>query len=83
MLQKIIHENVQAILVTPDWPTKSWYSLLNAICVSEPIFIPVIHDTLSLCSVPGHQHPLQGRLTLRAQQVHGKNYGSKVIPMEL
>ena len=75
VVQKIIHENAQGILVVPNWPTQSWYSLLQHIVMMPVLNMPVTNETLCLpCSgsrpVP---HPLSGRMTLQAYLVNGRN----------
>ena len=75
VLQKILNEKAEAILITPDWPTKSWFALLPNIIVGKPLMIDVVHDTLFLCSSAPHRiHPLAGKLRLRAQKVQGRLY---------
>jgi len=77
VLQKIVADKVTGVIVVPDWPTKSWYAMLNKMTVAQPMLIPVNNDTLYLpCSVnhPNRKHPLSGTLNLKACMVCGRDF---------
>jgi ribonuclease HI len=80
VVQKIIQERTEGILVFPNWPTKSWYTVIQKMFVMKPMHIKVTNDVLSLCSSNSHRnqcstHPLAGTLTLIACKLHGSVYG--------
>ena len=52
------------LMVTPMWPTQSWYSTLLNHAITPPIIIPVKAGTLRLEHKPHKKHPLEGKLRL-------------------
>ena len=72
VMQKIIAENLQhALLVVPVWNTQHWFPLVSRQRISHQIDIPVRTDTL-IMHAKKKQHPLVGKLTLRAILVSGQ-----------
>jgi hypothetical protein len=72
VLQKMIWERVDGVLIVPNWPTKSWFSMLTRLMQVEPmrikinaneLFIPCRNET-GMTS-----HPLAGKLELWACQL--------------
>jgi hypothetical protein len=75
VVQKIVHEGATGIVVVPDWPTKSWYALLEHVALAPALLIPVTNETLFLPCRRNHApHPLAGRLNLKAFLVNGGNW---------
>ncbi|XP_068094587.1 uncharacterized protein [Hyperolius riggenbachi] len=47
VLNKIMQEKVRAILITPFWPKRPWFSLLKRLAVEDPWILPNRPDLLS------------------------------------
>ena len=63
-LHKIHHDQAEAIIVVPDWPTQPWYSQLRQMLQMSPMHIPVVPGTLHLPHDKTLQHPMEGKLNL-------------------
>ena len=72
-IQKIKQDQAKGILVAPDWPTQSWYPLLQPLLLQKPIYIQPSTTILSLPSSPGAIHPLHKKLRLLICLSSGKN----------
>ena len=55
-LQLVQSQRVEhLVIVTPVWPTQTWYPLLLTLCIDFPILLPVQKDLLTR---EGRNHPL-------------------------
>ena len=55
-LQLIQSQRVEhLVIVTPVWPTQTWYPLLLTLCIDFPILLPIQKDLLTR---EGRNHPL-------------------------
>ena len=71
-LTKVRQEQVlEIVLITPIWPTQTWFPVLVSMAVRRPIQVPVMQDLLT--NHKGENHPLisQGSLNLAAWLVSG------------
>lgn len=73
VLQKLKTDQCQGLIVTPDWPTQTWYTTLTSMTVSETITITPGQQVLVLPEDPQRLHPLWRKLKLRACIVSGLN----------
>ena len=73
VLQKLRTDQCQGLIVTPDWPTQTWYTTLTSMRVSETITITPGQQVLVLPEDPQRLHPLWRKLKLRVCVVSGTN----------
>ena len=72
VIQKIRMEQADIILVVPNWTTAAWYNVFRQLMISEPFYITLYPDVLSL-SCSERIHPLaQGRTQLVAAKLSGR-----------
>jgi hypothetical protein len=79
-LQKIKQDLAHGILVVPYWPTQPWFSVLQAMLVTEPLLI-CKHKRLLLQPVSNAIHPLNDRIDLlccRLSGAHLQRQGCRV-----
>ena len=69
--RKIINNQATGILVTPNWETQYWFSLVERIAIQPPFIISSRSDLLRLPNHPDLQHPLAKNLELVAWKVSG------------
>lgn len=67
---KIRTDRAQAIVITPLWPTQTWFPALMSILVDFPRVIPRRKKMITLPHMDV-EHPLQKKLTLIACRVSG------------
>ena len=72
-IRRIIQDKATGILVVPDWPTQSWYSLLLQILSQPPQRLLPKDDLLNLPFPPDHKHPLHAKLNILICHVSGQN----------
>ena len=71
VLQKICQDKATGVVVVPDWPRRSWYSMLARMCVAPPLLLPPSAHLLNLPSHPQQRHALHRSLSLLICQVSG------------
>ena len=74
MVRKIIQDKAEGIIIVPNWPSQSWFSMLQKIKIEEPFFIFPSKHQLYLPSQPQELHPLHKKLELLALHVSGTLY---------
>lgn len=74
MVRKIIQDKAKGIIIVPNWPSQSWFSMLQKIKIEEPFFIFPSKHQLYLPSKPQELHPLHKKLELLALHVSGTLY---------
>ena len=74
MVRKIIQDKAEGIIIVPNWPSQSWFSMLQKIKIEEPFFIFPSKHQLCLPSQPQELHPLHKKLELLALHVSGTLY---------
>ena len=82
-LQKILQEEVEALLIAPVWQTQIWYPTLLGMLVERPVLLP---NTQNILQGPhGELHPLalQGHLPLAAWCVSGSHTATEDFRREL
>ena len=72
VIRKIINDNAEGILVTPNWITQYWYPLIFNINTKQPFIIPPSQIQLSLPNLPELKHPPSRKLGLMAWKVSGQ-----------
>ena len=72
-IQKIILDKATGILVVPRWPNQPWYSMLDKISISNPLYLSLRKDLLMLPSSQTESHPLHRSLGLMAYLVSGNS----------
>jgi hypothetical protein len=78
ILQKMVSEKIEGIIVVPNWPTKSWFSMLKRMMTVPPMCIDINSNELFVpCRSTNEEthHPLAGRLQLWACRLSGQNFG--------
>ena len=73
VIQKLIQDEAAAILVVPAWHTQAWYTLLDELRYSEPMFFTVKDNELFLPFRKDARHPLTGQLKLMAVLCKGRH----------
>ena len=73
VLQQLIHTQVRAILVLPDWSTQFWYPQLMSLLVVPPVKIKLQQQALTLSHDKTKVHPLYPKLRLIGCLVSGRN----------
>ena len=65
-LEKIMREEVDAVMIAPIWQNQVWYPGLLKVLISEPILLPMSQDIIQ--NTQGESHPLviEGHLPLAA-----------------
>ena len=71
MLRKIFADKAYGIIIVPNWPSQSWFSMLYDLYVCEPFVIPPSKKQTYLPNQPAVQHPLYRSLELLTCLVHG------------
>ncbi|XP_033113583.1 uncharacterized protein LOC117114136 [Anneissia japonica] len=62
VIRKIMEDNVEAVLVVPDWTSQTWYPLLLKILIQPPIRLQASKRLLIMPSQPDLIHPLHSKL---------------------
>ena len=66
VLQKLEEDRSRAILISPCWPTQTWFPCLRRLMIAPPLQLP---KSKTLLTLPGHDgliHPLHPKLTMKA-----------------
>ena len=68
VLKKIRDHTAEAIIITPHWPTQSWFPAALQMCIAQPLVFGSRHLQL-----PGtiKKHPLSPKMELLALHVSG------------
>lgn len=78
-LSKVRRDRASLVLITPVWPTQSWFPILLEMSVEPPLVLP---DRINLLQGPdGLTHPLIARraLLLAAWKLSGKDSEAKAF----
>ena len=70
-LRKVVEDQANGVIVVPLWTTRSWFTLLMKMLVSQPLILPRGPNLLKL---PGKNkvHRLANRMTLLACHISGR-----------
>ena len=71
MLRKIYSDKAYGVIIVPNWPSQSWFSMIYDLHVCEPFLISPSKKQLYLPNQPAVQHPLCNSLELLACLVRG------------
>ena len=47
-LQKVKREQIQAILIVPEWPSALWWPILQGMFLEPPLKLPYYEDVISM-----------------------------------
>ena len=72
VLEKIQRDRARGVIVVPDWPSRSWYSVVARLCTGSPVLLRPATQLLQLTSHPDQRHALHHKLALLVCQVSGK-----------
>ena len=77
VLLKVKTEEVDVILITPNWPAQHWHRQVSGLSVAEPLLLPQLSNIL--VNPRGQVHPLVVNKTLRlvAWNVSGRVWHQK------
>lgn len=80
VLQKVQLEQSTGVLVVPDWPTQTWFPVVQRMLMVPPIQLSCRKNLLQLPSQPQAVHPLidKKRLRLLVCKISGANSRPKV-----
>ena len=72
-LQKLREDEGEQILITPLWPTQTWYPVLMNMLTAAPVILP---RSIRQLTLPGTVavHPLHKKLVLIANRISGKSW---------
>ena len=85
VLTKIQQDEVEAIVVLPDWPRRGWFNLLLPMAVEQPVKLPIQMDLLSqrLQDKGVLYHPDLQMLQLTAWKLNGSRGNARASPAQL
>lgn len=78
VLKKIREDSTRAILIAPQWPTQSWFPLLQRLQIDKPLLFRRSKALLTLPGRPGVTHPLYPKLRMCAYLLSGRGCKDKV-----
>ena len=81
--RKIIQDKARGIIIVPNWPSQSWFSMLQRIQIEEPFSILPSEHQLYLPCQPQELHPLHKKLELLAFHVNGTHYMARAYLQQL
>lgn len=70
ILDKVILDKAEMVLITPHWPTQSWFATLQLLTVRPPLHLPICKDIV-MSSLDRTVHPLCDRLHLIVWRIIG------------
>ena len=70
-LRKVINDEVEGVIIVPNWPNQILYSLLFQLIIQIPIILPSSRKLLSLPTSGNSIHPLWKNLNLLVCYISG------------
>jgi len=77
VLQKVKQDKATGVIVVPQWPTQTWYSVLMTMLVLPPILLKPSPKLLTLPTQPLEKHPLHKKTVYLVCLISGENSLSK------
>ena len=77
VLQKVKQDKATGVIVVPQWPTQTWYSVLMTMLVLPPILLKPSPKLLTLPTQPLEKHPLHKKTVYLVCLLSGENSLSK------
>jgi len=65
VLRKIVHDQIQGVVIAPQWPMQPWYPLFMKLCISNVLVFPKTSDSI-ICPYFDRPHQLSSHVPLMA-----------------
>ena len=79
VLQKIKQDKATGVIVVPQWPRHTWYSVVMTMLVLPPILLKSSPKLLTLPTQPLEKHPLHKKTVYLLCLLSGENSLSKAL----